>query len=115
MLKTAKALLRDDSGVIISAELVFVLTIGVLAMVVGLHEAASSCITELLDISDAIGAANQSYFYTGFHSVSNLCGTEKLKSRYAGSSWTDKMDICDNITGYQDPLICDIMGEGGKK
>ena len=59
-------LFRDESGVIISAELALVLTIAVLAMVVGLSEVAVAVNTELNDISNAIGALNQSYSVTGF-------------------------------------------------
>ena len=43
-------LFRDESGVIISAELALVLTIAVLAMVVGLSEVAVAVNTELNDV-----------------------------------------------------------------
>ena len=54
-------LFRDESGVIISAELALVLTIAVLAMVVGLSEVAVAVNTELNDISNAVGSLNQSF------------------------------------------------------
>ena len=46
---------------IISAELVLVLTIAVLAMVVGLSEVAVAVNNELNDISNAVGSLNQSF------------------------------------------------------
>jgi hypothetical protein len=92
-------LLNDESGVIISAELVLVLTIAVLAMIVGLSELAVAVNTELNDISNAIGALNQSYGYTGFHAWGNC----KLKSFYAGTTFVDMVDDCDTNT------TCDLV------
>ena len=47
---------NDEAGFVISAELVLVLTIAVLAMIVGLSEVAVAVNTELNDISNAIRA-----------------------------------------------------------
>lgn len=91
---------NDENGVIISAELVLVLTIAVLATVVGLSEVAVAVNTELNDISNAIGALNQTYNYTGF------AGTDrhgKHKSFVAGSGFVDSTDDCDLNT------TCDIV------
>lgn len=85
-------LFNDESGVIISAELVLVLTIAVLAMIVGLSEVAVAVNTELNDISNAFGALNQSYAYTGFHAW-GIC---KLKSFVVGTTFIDNgPDDCD--------------------
>lgn len=92
-------LLNDESGVIISAELVLVLTVAVLAMIVGLSEVAVAVNTELNDISNAIGALNQTYSYTGFCAESS----GKLKSFVAGSAFIDSVDDCDLNT------TCDIV------
>ena len=58
-----KTFLCDESGFIISSELVLILTIGVLAMIVGLSEVAVAVNTELNDISNAIGSLNQSFAF----------------------------------------------------
>lgn len=92
---------NDESGFVISAELVLVMTIAVLSMIVGLSEVAVAVNTELNDISNAIGAMNQSYAFTGFRG-----GGGKLKSRYSGSRFNDRIDDCDKnttcdlVTGY---------------
>ncbi|RMG39920.1 MAG: hypothetical protein D6725_04400 [Planctomycetota bacterium] len=91
---------NDDVGLVISAELVLVLTIAVLAMIVGLSEVAVAVNTELNDISNAIGHLNQTYRYTGFHASDNY----KTKSTYAGSTWTDSFDDCDRNTSCD--LVC---------
>ena len=88
-------LMRDESGVIISAELALVLTIAVLAMVVGLSEVAVAVNTELNDISNAIGALDQSYCFTGFSSTKLKGGQGSLKNCYFGSRWDDAHDDCD--------------------
>jgi len=95
-----KKLWNDEAGLIISAELALVLTIGVLAMVVGLSEVAVAVNTELNDISNAIGSLNQSYAYTGFCAH----GNGKLKSQTAGSAFHDAFDDCDLNTS------CDLVG-----
>ena len=89
-------LYKDEAGFVISAELVLVMTIGVLAMIVGLSEVAVAVNTELNDISNAVGALRQTYKFTGFKA--NDCG-RKHKSSYAGTTWTDDVDDCDiNLT-----------------
>lgn len=94
-------LVNDESGVIISAELVLVLTIAVLAIVVGLSEVAVAVNTELNDISNAIGALDQTIGYTGFVGSSGPAG--KSKSFYNGATWLDAIDDCDTNT------TCDIV------
>lgn len=91
-----RTLWNDELGAILSAELVLVLTIAVLAMIVGLSEVAVSINEELNDISNAIGNMDQSYFFTGFAGFDPV---GKTKSRYNGSIFEDKGDNCDkNVT-----------------
>lgn len=90
-----KRLLRDESGAVISAELVLVLTILVIGVIVGLSEVAVAVNTELNDISNAIGALDQSYFFTGFKGIGLGGGDLKLKSLTVGSRFTDAHDDCD--------------------
>ena len=97
-----KALLNDECGVIISAELVLVLTIAVLAMIVGLSEVAVAVNTELNDISNAIGSLNQSFSFTGFQGSTG--GTiSKSKSFFFGSTFHNDISACDNNTS------CDLI------
>jgi Flp pilus assembly pilin Flp len=101
-----KKFINDESGVIISAELALVLTIAVLAMVVGLSEVAVAVNTELNDLSNAIGALNQDYFYTGFK-ADTLLG-QKSKSAVGGSRFEDEHDDCDANTTCD--LVCGAPG-----
>lgn len=97
-----KNLLRDECGAVISAELVLVLTILVIGVIVGLSEVAVAVNTELNDISNAIGALDQSFFFTGFKG-NGLAGQGKAKSAVAGSRFTDAHDDCDKN------LTCDLV------
>ena len=96
-----RKLFSDESGVIISAELVLVLTVAVLAMVVGLSEIAVAVNTELNDLSNAIGALDQSYSYTGFGSTKT--DGSSAKNIVAGSKFADAADDCDVNT------TCDLV------
>lgn len=83
---------NDEAGVIISAELVLVLTIAVLAMVVGLHAVAKSVTQELNDLSSAFGSLQQSYLYQGL-----VKGARRgvPHASVAGSAFLDSRDDCD--------------------
>lgn len=101
-MRTLRSFIADDVGFIISAELVLVLTIAVLAMIVGLHEVAVAVNTELNDVSSAIGALNQSFFFCGFTGASGI----KIKSVAGGSSFIDISDDCDCNTSCD--LVCAV-------
>lgn len=104
-----KALWNDEAGVVISAEIVLVLTVAVLAIVVGLSEVAVAVNTELNDLSNAFGALNQSYAVTGFKAVGNY----KTKSYASGSGYVDSVDDCDLNASCD--LVCgtsSMPGEG---
>ena len=104
MLKTILAkLTRDEAGFIVSAELVLVATIAILAMIVGLSEVAINVNNELEDVGSAFGALNQSYAYAG------ACGH---KGSTAGTCYHDQADYCDG----QNDINCDghVRGESPK-
>ncbi len=103
------ALYQDESGFIISAELVLVATLLVIGLIVGLSEIQYAVVEELNDVADAIGSLNQSYYYSGFTATKQGGG---LKSRVTGSSFNDTADTCDN---NQCQLGCDGPVPEGKK
>lgn len=108
-----RTLFNDESGAIISAELVLVLTIGVLSMIVGLNELASAGVSELSDVSNAIGHIDQSYSFTSYRSLKD---DRTDKSRLAGSAFKDEPDACDNdCSGTADVVDCNqpVGGECG--
>ena len=97
MTNTFATLIHDEAGFIISAELVLVSTIAVLAMVVGLSEVALNVNNELEDIGSAFGSLNQTYLFKG------IMGCQGYVS---GTEFRDNIDACDTT--------CDIKGIDGR-
>jgi Flp pilus assembly pilin Flp len=81
------ALMNDECGFIVSAELVLVATIGVLAMIVGLTEVSFAVNQELEDVGAAFGSINQGYSYNG---------QQGFKGGVNGSMHDDEWDDCDD-------------------
>jgi Flp pilus assembly pilin Flp len=98
--------LHDEAGAIVSIEIILIITIAVLALIVGWAEIAVAVNTELNDISNAVGALNQSFAFTGFHDNIQFGGNKNI-SVYAGSFFNDRIDdcdlnlSCDLVCGYQ--------------
>ena len=100
-----KTLWNDEAGVILSAEIVLVATILVLGMIVGLVELQTAVVSELNDVSDAIGDLNQSYETAGFFAYKKDGTTNK--SRTYGATFNDAADDCDNSFA----IVCNDLGE----
>lgn len=96
---------NDEAGVIVSAEMALILTIAVIGVIVGLSEVAKAVNTELNDISNAIGALNQSYGFTGFHVMKGKCA-----SFVAGSTFRDGVDDCDLNNSCD--IVCGVASRG---
>ncbi len=99
-MKTLIALINDEAGFIVSAELVLVSTIAVLAMIVGLSEVAININNELEDVGSAFGSINQTYCVKG------ILGCQGYVS---GTEFRDNIDTCD-ATG--DIQSASTQGEG---
>ena len=93
-----KALMNDESGFIVSSELVLIATILVIGLIVGLSSIQHAVVAELNDVGDAIGSLNQSYLYTAAYT--------------RGSSFVDSVDDCDND---QCDISCDAPVSEGPK
>jgi hypothetical protein len=80
MRKLMHKLWIDDQGALIATEWVFIATILVIGLVVGLKSVQKAIVNELVDVANAIGALSQSYSYGG---TSGCCGSTN------GSVFTD--------------------------
>ena len=86
-----KQLWADDAGFIVSTELVFVATIVVLSMVVGLKKISSQVLAEMSDVANAIGFLNQGYSYAGAQFVT---GAGDTLASWAGTGLLpDSIDV----------------------
>ena len=103
-------ILNDETGFIISSELVLVSTMLVIGLIVGLSEVQHAVNSELNDVADAIGSLNQSYCFSGFSKPNQFKGGVAAYTR--GSIFFDGQDECDN---NQCAIDCDApIAEGPK-
>jgi Flp pilus assembly pilin Flp len=86
-------LLRDESGFLVSSELVLVATIVVIGLISGMTTLRDQVLQELADVADAVSEVNQSYSYSGITGHS---------SSVSGSVFADLEDYCENALGASD-------------
>lgn len=87
-----RKLFNDENGFVVSAELILVLTIGVLGMVVGIASVRDAVLTELGDVADAFGTIDQSFNY---RSATKAGDTTKGHGNVSGAGFNDRSDDCD--------------------
>lgn len=92
-------LLADETGVVLSSEIVLVGTVGVLGMVVGLEAVSSAVNTELNDLASAFGTIDQTF---NFRSIS-----KPGHAWVRGAGFNDQGDFCD----CQPIIQGDVMGK----
>lgn len=95
-------LFNDEAGFIVSAELILVSTIAVLALVVGLSEVSFGINQELEDLGAAFGSLNQSFHVSGLRGV---------KGNMSGTCFQDRQDFCDHQNDIQ--AVGASSGESG--
>lgn len=85
-MKTLYRLWGEDTGAIVSAEIVLIMTILVIGVIVGLKSVRDSVVSELADVAQAIANLDQSYSYSGV--VGHAAFTN-------GAQFIDRPDFCD--------------------
>tara|TARA_R110002072_G_scaffold146075_3_gene292862 strand:- start:13171 stop:13518 length:348 start_codon:yes stop_codon:yes gene_type:complete len=101
-------LLHDESGFLVSAELVLIFTLVFCAVAVGVATVRDSLVQELGDVAESIGALNQSYNYRGITAASDAVNVNHASC--SGSGFNDENDDCDckgiaftTVCGKNDP------------
>ena len=84
---------KDECGFLITAELVLLLTIAVLGTVVGLTAFRDSISAEMVDLSNAFGAVDQSFHTAGVAKPRPFPGF--IHAGIAGFGFNDRADDCD--------------------
>lgn len=85
-MKLSQQFWNDESGFVVSSELVLIGTILVLGVIVGLATVRDQVVQELGDLALAIASVNQSYSYSAVTGHT---------SSTAGSVFIDLLDFCD--------------------
>lgn len=96
MTSTFLALLNDEAGFVLSAELILIATILVIGLIVGLAEVSLNVTNELEDVGAAAGQMQQGYY---------IAGTTGHKAIVYGSWFKDNADLCDGEFDVE--LDCD--------
>jgi Flp pilus assembly pilin Flp len=94
---------NDDQGALIATEWVFVATILVIGLVVGLKAVQSAVVNELEEVASAIGAISQSYSYGG---TSGCCAFTNGSSFRDDGANVFQADLCTGATD-QPIVTCD--------
>jgi hypothetical protein len=93
MLKiTAEKLWGDESGFIVSTDLILISSILVIGLLVGLVSVRDQIVQELGDVAVAVGNLNQSYSFAA-HPVTFVSHGATYTFTVAGSNFTDTTDI----------------------
>ena len=96
---------KKQGGFIVSAELVFIVTILVIGLIVGWVAVRDAVVAELGDVAEAIGAVDQSYIYVGIQDV----GTQ-LRAETFGGNWQDAPDQGANVLSGDQGDAGDMAG-----
>lgn len=86
-----RVLFDDESGLILSAELILIVTIGVLGLVTGLTCVQQALVSELQDFSMAMQSLNQSFATPSYRGCMKWWGRTSWVS---GSAYIDLADGC---------------------
>ncbi len=78
---------NDETGAVLSAEIILVLTILICGLVIGWTAVRDAITTELADVGQAVGSLNQSYSFSGVTGHHATC---------VGSRFADALDTCDD-------------------
>ena len=81
-----KRLWNEETGAIVSAEIMLVSSILVIGVIVGLKSVRDSVVTELADVAQALANVDQSYWYSG---------TAGHHAYTGGGQFNDLADFCD--------------------
>jgi hypothetical protein len=99
MLKSiTEKLWGDESGFIVSTDLLLISSILVIGLLVGLVSLRDQIVQELGDVAVAVGNLNQSYSFAG-HNVTFTAPSATFVFTVAGSNFTDTSDFCENGGG----------------
>ena len=93
-MKTMQRLWNEETGAILSAEVMLVASILVIGVVAGLTSLRDSVVTELADVAQALANVNQSYSFSGVRGHHSFNG---------GGVFVDNTDFCDvaSLTTFQ--------------
>ena len=105
-----RKLMNDETGFIVSAELMLLITLAFCMAAVGGAAIRDALVNELNDVAHAIGAVSQSYSVTGITKVKE----NGSHATHRGFGFNDSADDCDcNVIEYADIGVNHDPSTGG--
>lgn len=98
-----RKLFTDETGAVVSAELVLIITITFCSAAVGWATIGSAVVTELNDISEMLGTVDQSYNVSAHSAPAN--NATKGHGECSAFGFNDRQDDCD-CKGLNAVTIC---------
>lgn len=92
-----KQLWTDDRGALIATEFLFLATILVLGIVVGLTALRNAVVNEFEDFAGAVGALSQAYSFSG---TSGCCGAFTNGSFFIDQQHTYSVSTCTQASDF---------------
>lgn len=121
-----KKFLRDESGLVVTAELIMIITIAVISLTAGWGAVSQMMASELVDVANSIGSLDQSYSYngvsapghatcsgSGFNDSTNLINistTSNFNASVAGLDSTNLAEAQVSVAGEPFVLIEEEFG-----
>ena len=102
---------NDEAGLVVSAELVLVVTLIFTAVAVGLAAARDALTQELNDVSEMIGTVDQSYNVSALNAGD---GSGKPHGTSNAMGFNDRADLCD-CKSLEEVEICGKSQQGNTK
>jgi hypothetical protein len=105
-MRTLRRLWNDEVAFVASTDLLFLSTIVVLGMIVGLATYRDQLVQELGDAAGAVGAVNQSYSFSAYTVSVSLAPGTIVTFVSVGSSYEDMSDACNQGDNMGAPPEC---------
>ena len=94
----AQKLWNDESGLVVSIEMVLLATLIVFGLMAGMAAYRDAIVSEIADSAAAVGSVNQSFEYDEV-ALSGTFGSIAYDARTDGSVFSDELDFCEAATG----------------
>jgi hypothetical protein len=99
---TLQRLVGDETGFVVSSELMMFSTIAVLGLLVGLAAARDAVVSELSDVVGSLQDLNQSY---------SIDGVVYHNSNVAGFDFLDELDECDSVDQTDNEVVAQGLAD----
>ncbi len=114
MLKKLRMKKKEQGGFVVGTELIFLLSCVLCVAVIAWGSFGAKVVGEWADLGGAIGSLNQSFTLTGMQVFHPNHHANEPVATFAGSSYTDFQDFCDQRCNCGVVICVPFVGELSK-